>query len=81
MTTYLPFGVRHRVTGIHEHTRTISGRRDPVSGAVTMDSISLGYFMHIDMAGGIAIQLGPTPPEDLKVGDEVIVSIRKADPA
>lgn len=36
------------VSGVHEHTRTISGRRNPISGEVTMEHISLGWFIHFE---------------------------------
>lgn len=81
MSNYLPFKTLLPVVGIHEHTRTISGRRDPVTGAVALENISLGYFMHLQWASGNvdAYHLGPTAPDDLKAGDTVEITFRKAE--
>lgn len=68
---------RVRVIGIHEHLRTVRGRKDPLGQAIT-EQVSLGWFMHVDLDdGGIAFRVGSTRPADIQEGDELILSFMK----
>ena len=76
--TDTPFSLRTtcRVIGLHEHFRTISGRKDSLGQAV-IERINLGWFMHLDLdEGGIAFGLGTERP-NLKPGDIIELIFRK----
>lgn len=73
-----PFAFETRVIAVREHTRTIRGRKDLVSGSAIMDHVSLGWFVVTDLdEGGIGFCVGPTMPTDVKVGDTLIITMRK----
>lgn len=79
--TRLPFTLRGRcrVIGIHEHIRTISGRKDSVGNAI-LSQISLGWFIHTDLDdAGISFGYGPDKPP-LEVGDQLELSLVKVIP-
>jgi hypothetical protein len=79
--TRLPFTLRGRckVVGIHEHIRTISGRKDSIGNAV-LSQISLGWFIHTDLDdGGLSFGYGPEKPP-LQTGDTLEISLVKVEP-
>ena len=74
---------RATVKGVHEHSRTIMGRRDPLTGGATTESISLGWFIHLDFgpeSGPLSFGVGPERPTQVSLGDEVILTIYKSSP-
>src|SRR5262245_60511154 len=77
----LPFRMRTRckVVGVHEHFRNIPGRKNSLGQSV-IESISLGWFIHLDLdEGGIAFGYGPDrPPVDL--GDTIELILEKVRP-
>jgi len=54
-----------KVLAVREHTRTISGRRDPVTGAFITENVNLGWFIHLDFGFGVpfAVGVGPEKPD------------------
>lgn len=63
---------------IMEHTRTIRGSRDPVTGGGSLETVNLGWFVHLEFDGGTyAFRWGPDRPEGIEEGDEVNVAIWK----
>lgn len=59
------------VTGVHEHSRTIRGRRDSHGQAYT-ETISLGWFLHVDFDGDGTGEIsfgGYTQRPPVRVGD------------
>jgi hypothetical protein len=70
---------RAQVIGIHEHKRTTSARKNPLDPQVVVtETVSLGYFMHLDFgpeSGPISFGVGPEVPRGLKAGQTVIVAI------
>lgn len=71
---------RATVRGVHEHTRTIMGKRDPITGGAITEAISLGWFVHLDFgpeSGPISFGVGPERPAQIAQGDEVILTIFK----
>jgi len=78
---FLPFKMRTwcRVLGVHEHFRNIAGRRNS-QGEAVIESISLGWFIHLDLdEGGIAFRYGPDrPPVD--TGDIIELVFEKVNP-
>ena len=71
---------RATIRGIHEHTRTMYGKRDPVTQAAVTEHISLGWFIHLDFgpeSGPMSFSVGPHFPSHISVGDEVIMTIFK----
>lgn len=76
MTTYR---TKVRVTAILEHSRTIRGRRDSL-GQATTETVNLGWFLHLslnDEVFGIALGLGSEKPDDISVGDELTLTLKK----
>lgn len=66
------------VLAIREHTRTIRGRRNPTSGESIVENVSLGWFLHLQLDGGVfAFRHGPTPPEGIAEGDRIEITLRK----
>lgn len=77
----LPFALRGRckVIGVHEHLRTISGRKDTLGQAV-LSQVSLGWFVHTDLDdGGISFGCGPEKPP-LEKGDTLELYLTKVMP-
>lgn len=67
-----------RVVNILEHHRTIRGKRDPVTGASLIESVNLGWFIHLEFDGGVYMfHNGTEKPEGIEVGDMVNVRIWK----
>ena len=67
-----------RVSAIMEHHRTIRGRRNPVTGEASTESVNLGWWIHLEFEGGTyAFRYGPERPEGIQEGDEVTVAIWK----
>lgn len=64
------------ISGIHEHSRTISGRKTP-SGEAVLEHISLGWFLHFEELD-FSICWGHTLPRNLAVGDRIRISFEKA---
>jgi len=74
---------RATIRSIHEHHRTIFGRRDPLTGGSTTESINLGWFVHLDFgpeSGPISFCVGPEMPKGISVGDEVFFALFKPTP-
>lgn len=70
------------IRGIHEHHRTIWGRRDPLTGGAVTEQISLGWFIHIDFgpeSGPISFCVGPERPKDVVLGQEIVLALFAAD--
>ena len=66
------------VVAIREHSRTIRGYKNPVTGAAEMEHINLGWFLHLQFDGGIyAFHYGADKPEGLVEGDIVLVTVTK----
>jgi hypothetical protein len=66
------------VTGVHEHLRTISGKKDTLGQAV-LSQISLGWFVHTDLDdGGISFGCGPERPP-LEKGDTLLLTLEKVE--
>lgn len=73
-----PLATHVRVMAVREHLRTISGRRDPISGAAVTNQVSLGWFVVVDLdEGGIAFPVGPEMPKDVAVGDTIKLTLAK----
>lgn len=73
------FRSRCRVIGVHEHLRTISGKKDSLGQAI-LNQVSLGWFIHLDLdEGGIAFQYGPERPP-VEVGDTIELTLEKVIP-
>lgn len=67
-----------KVLAIREHSRTIRGHKDPTSGASLLDSINLGWFIHLEFEGGVyAFRFGMDRPEGIVEGDTVLVTLSK----
>src|SRR5262245_43670662 len=71
-----------KVTGVHEHIKTIRGRRDSGGNPFT-ESMSLGWFLHVDFdgdgTGEISFGVGPDrPPVD--TGDMLEITIVRLQP-
>lgn len=74
----LPLHAYVRVTAIREHIRTVSGRRDRITGAAITESVSLGWFIVTDLDdGGISFPVGPEMPKDIAVGDKLLLTLAK----
>ena len=66
------------VVAIREHSRTIRGHKNPITGAAEMEHINLGWFIHLQFEGGIySFHYGPDQPEGLAEGDTVTVTVSK----
>lgn len=66
------------IRGLHEHSRTIAGRRDPITGGTSIETISLGWFIHVDFgpeSGPISFCVGPEMPRNITIGQEVILAL------
>lgn len=66
------------IRGVHEHHRTILGRRDPITGGASTDQISLGWFIHVDFgpeSGPISFCVGPEMPKGIVIGQEIILAL------
>lgn len=64
------------VVGVHEHLRTISGRKDSLGQAV-LSQVSLGWFIHLDLdEGGISFLYGPDRPP-IEKGDIIKLTLEK----
>lgn len=72
-----------RVVGVHEHHRTVSGRKNEL-GQTVMNTISLGWFLHLDFDGDgigeISVGVGPLCPQGISVGDQVCMSLTRYEP-
>lgn len=67
---------RCRVRGVHEHLRTISGRKDSLGQAV-LEQVSLGWFIHTDLDdGGISFGYGNDRPP-VEIGDVLELTLAK----
>lgn len=66
-----------KVTALLEHSRTVMGRKDPVTGASIIENINIGWFIHTDLGDGISFGIGLDKPESLTVGDTLEVVLRK----
>lgn len=67
---------RAKIVAIMEHNRTISGRRDPISGQTVTEHINLGWFIHLEFGGGTyAFGYGHEKPTGIAVGDVVNAGI------
>lgn len=80
-TVALPFRMRTRckVTGVHEHHRTLYGRKNS-KGEPYTENISLGWFFHLDLdEGSIAFGYGPDRPP-LEIGDTIELIFEKVRP-
>lgn len=68
------------VTRVIEHTKTIRGRRDPVSGASVTESINLGWFIHLDFdddsLAEISLGVGSDHP-GFAAGDRLRVTLER----
>lgn len=70
---------RCKVLGVHEHLRTVSGKKDSLGQAV-LSQVSLGWFIHTDLDdGGISFSYGPDQPP-IKAGDTLEVTLSKVEP-
>lgn len=69
---------RTRVLAVREHFRTISGRKDPVSGQTLLENIKLGWFIHLEFenTGPIAVGVGHDRPS-LAAGDVLRFQLTK----
>lgn len=70
-----------RVANILEHHRTIRGGKDTL-GQIYTETVNLGWFLHLELRDGeplgVALGLGNDVSDlDLKVGDELLLSLRK----
>lgn len=70
-----------RISNILEHHRTIRGGKDTL-GQVYTETVNLGWFLHLELSDGepfgVALGLGTDVGDlDLKVGDELLLSLRK----
>lgn len=69
-----------RIVGVHEHSRTIRGRRDSLGQAYT-EEVNMGWFLHLEMLDGepfgVAIGVGTEKPEGFAVGDVLDMVLRK----
>lgn len=81
MTTVLQ--VPLKVVRVLEHSKVIHGRRDPISGALTTESVNLGYFLHLEFLSGesfgVALGIGPDKPDDINPGDTLLFTLKKSD--
>ncbi|HEY0723357.1 MAG TPA: hypothetical protein VGD41_05120 [Pyrinomonadaceae bacterium] len=78
---FTPFRLRTRcrVIGVHEHFRNIAGRKNSLGESV-IETISLGWFIHLDLDdGGIAFGYGPDRPP-IDAGDTIELSFEKVRP-
>lgn len=62
-----------RVTAVLEHTRTIQGKKDPVSGHAILEHVNLGWFIHL---GETSYGVGQDRPE-VEAGDTIELILRK----
>lgn len=74
--------VRAKVLGIHEHRRTVRGRRDPLNPSLSIiEDVSLGWFLHIDFdedgIGEISIGVGPDRPQGVEEGDFILMTLER----
>ena len=70
---------RCQVIGIHEHFRNIGGRKNS-RGESVIETISLGWFIHLNLdEGGIAFGFGPDQPS-LAEGDTIELTLEKVSP-
>lgn len=77
MTT-LPLSSRVRVDRVLKHSRTISGRRNPVTGASETTTVDLGWFLHLEFDGGIyAFGIGHDKPVGVEAGDMLVWRLSK----
>lgn len=67
------FSTHRRVTAVLEHMRTISGKKDPITGGAVLEHINLGWFIHL---GEISFGVGMDKP-DVKVGDTLKIILEK----
>ncbi len=63
-----------KVTAVHEHFRTVYGRREPATGKSFEESINLGYFIHTDL--DLSFGAGAEKP-DVKEGDTLKITLEK----
>lgn len=67
------------VVAIMEHSRTISGRKDPMTGQSIRENVNLGWFIHLGFEGGTyAFRYGHEKPEGIAEGDILDVTVRKS---
>lgn len=71
------------IIGIHEHTRTRIGRKDPTDPTgqtVIIDTMSLGWFIHLDFnddgIGEVSFCVGEKP-EGFEPGDRITLAFEK----
>lgn len=69
-----------KISAIMEHHRTIRGGKDSL-GRVFTEEINLGWFLHLELPDGepfgVALGIGNEQPDDIRIGDELMLTLRK----
>lgn len=71
-----------RVVAVVEHSRTIRGRHDPVTGQAYTEQVKMGWFIHLLFEGNtgtISFGVGDRKPR-VSVGDTIYIDFMKALP-